>query len=32
MLQAPPSEFISAKTLGTAVLISAALWCVIFFA
>lgn len=32
MLQAPAREFISIKTIGTAVALSALVWCAIFFA
>jgi hypothetical protein len=32
MLQAPASEFVSAKTIGTALALSALVWLVIIFA
>lgn len=32
MLQAPATEFISAKTIGTALFLSALVWCAIIFA
>lgn len=32
MLQASPREFISARTIGTAIVLSALVWCAIIFA